>query len=165
MKVFFLPILFLGFSLSLPAQTNPYTNIEDISRISIRPVDSSKGISYGMNSKTFQQILGNADSVYTFFWEMDEVTATYYEYDNGLQLHTLKEEIVSFNITTDSYILLIDDTPIQVGKAVDTLKVFEKSFGRKTPDGMAITLKYGDHDFLLIGFQEGYIDLISHRHF
>lgn len=91
------------------------------------------------------------NDVESVYWEMDEVTATYYKY-NGGEFRFVSNKLESFKFTSSTYKLKLGTFELKVGNNISTLSsAFPKSYSIRSSEGTSITLGTGDYQYISIG--------------
>lgn len=97
------------------------------------------------------QAFGQPDSVASEYWDIPEVTATYYYYANGAEFYFVHQKLDSFLLKKSSYILSLDSMQLRVGNSIHSLQnIFPKSYSNRSANGAVITLGPPDADHLYI---------------
>lgn len=108
-------------------------------------------IRLGDTTQEVVEAFGQPDSVSSEYWDIPEVTATYYYYTNGAEFYFVDQKLDSFLFTTPIYFLSLDSFQLKVGNSIHTLQgVFPKSYANRGVNGAAITLGPPDADHLYI---------------
>lgn len=120
-------------------------------------------LTFGTTIQQVVQAFGQPDSTSTMYWEMSELTATYYHYVNGGEFAFVDQKLEGFTITSSNYPIELGSFQLKVGNSINTLATpFPKSYGSRTQGDSAtlISLDAGDHRFILIRFNSS--SVITH---
>ncbi len=166
MKTTILFFLVLFYTNLLFGQNGPvYDNIPDRSVIKIEQVSSGEFVKYGNSSAQVVNKFDAPVSISNEYWEMSEVTATKYDYGNGLTVYFVDDKLEVFTLTSSVYQLNIGQHILKIGNHKNTLQAFPISYNNFKNGATAITMDSGDHDFLLIRTENNLITFIDHRTF
>lgn len=133
MKIKFLFVLILFLLGTYPSVAQPMDNFTGSVTINdtIELGDTTSDIVAKFDAPNFTE---------NVYWEMDEITVTYYHY-TGAEFHFHEKKLISFKFTTATYSLNLGSFEIKVGNNISSFATpFPKSYTNRSSEGTSITL-------------------------
>lgn len=137
--------LFILIALSCKGQT--------LDAIAVNDFSLNNTLHFGDSPSQLTAIMGQPTNISTEYWEIEDETATVYQYLNA-EFEFVNNGLVGFQINSNQNITLNTNlTSFQVGDSIWTLQsYYPNSYNSRSNGYMAINFGTGDYQYLLIQY-------------